>query len=246
MARPRGTRQQRQRQAILATGAGKLIGYVRVSTAGQATNGHSLDGQRTRLQEAATREGLELVDVVCDVESGAKQRDGLDAVQARVAAGEAQGIAFPKVDRLGRSMIHLLKIVAWAKESGADLLRADEGCQVRDGQEVDKMLPFRQAMAQVELERIRERTREGLRAARAKGIVPGPKPQNVALQARATELRRGGMGLQEIADLFTREGHRTAAGTEYKPTTVWRMVNREDPQANPEGGYQGNALAAVA
>ena len=101
----------------------------------------------------AAREGFVLVDVVAEVESGAKERDGLADVQARVLAGEAQGIIFPKVDRLGRSMVHLLKVVDWAAKNRIDLLSADEGWQVRDGAKVDKMLPFRLAMAEVELER---------------------------------------------------------------------------------------------
>lgn len=246
MARPRGSRKERQRQAILATGSGKMIGYIRVSTQAQGQNGHSLDGQRTRLQEAAAREGLELVDVVAEVESGAKERDGLAEVQARVLAGEAQGIVFPKVDRLGRSMIHLLKIVDWAQTNGVDLLSADEGWQVRDGQQVDKMLPFRLAMAQVELERIRERTREGLRAAKAKGVKLGRPAENVALAQRAVELRRKGLTLQAIADLFNAEGHKTARGADYAAATVYAMIQRTDPTANPEGGHRGNALAAVA
>lgn len=246
MARPRGTKQERQRQAILATGAGKMIGYIRVSTREQGESGHSLEGQRTRLQEAASREGLELVDVVSEVESGAKERDGLAEVQSRVLAGEAQGILFPKVDRLGRSMIHLLKVVDWAQKNGVDLLAADEGWQVRDGEQVDKMLPFRLAMAQVELERIRERTRDGLKAARAKGKTLGRPAENVALADRAVQLRRQGMTLQAIADLFNAEGNRTARGAYYAAATVYTMIQRTDPTANPEGGHRGNALTAAA
>jgi len=226
---------QRER---LVTGAGRMIGYIRVSTQGQGTNGHSLDGQRTRLQDAAAREGFELVDVVSEVESGAKERDGLAEVQARVLTGEAQGILFPKIDRLGRSMIHLLKVVEWAVTNRVDLLSADEGWQVRDGAKVDKMLPFRLAMAEVELERIRERTRDGLRAARAKGVKLGRPALNTELQERATTLRRGGMILQEIADTFNAEGHTTATGAQFKATTVYRMIGRQDPTANPVGGLR--------
>jgi len=246
MARPRGNGKERQREVRLATGAGKMIGYIRVSTQAQGANGHSLAGQLTRLQEAAAREGLELIDVVQEVESGAKERDGLAEVQARIMDGEAQGIIFPKVDRLGRSMIHLLKIVDWAVSEGVDLLATDEGWQVRNGKKTDKMLPFRLAMAEVELERIRERTRDGLKAAAAKGISLGRPVENTELADRATDLRRRGLTLQEMADLFNAEGHRTARGTEYKPTTVYRMINRTDPAANPEGGYRGKVAAAVA
>ena len=247
MGRPRGTKKQREQQARLATGAGKFIGYIRVSTQAQGENGHSLAGQATRLQEVAAREGLELVDIVTEVESGAKERDGLADVQARILAGEAQGILFPKVDRLGRNQIHLLKVVAWAVDEGVDLLAADEGWQVRTGQKVDKMLPFRLAMAEVELERIKERTRDGLAAAKAKGVKLGRPALNVALEADAAELRRKGLTLQDIADMFNAQGLRTTKGTEYRPTTIYRMIERFDPEANQVGGgWSGKRLAAVA
>lgn len=247
MARPRGSKASKEQQARMATGAGKFIGYIRVSTALQGTNGHSLDGQRTRLQDTAAREGFELLDVVAEVESGAKERDGLAEVQARVLAGEAQGIVFPKVDRLGRSMVHLLKVVDWAVKSRVDLLSADEGWQVRDGAKVDKMLPFRLAMAEVELERIRERTRDGLKAAREKGVKLGRPAENIGdLADRATELRKQGKTWAAIAKQFNDEGHTTPRGGKFFPATVGRMIERTDPTANPEGGYRGNLLGAVA
>lgn len=237
MARPRGTKKQRQQALRLANGAGKMIGYIRVSTAGQEQTGHSLQGQVTRLQEAADREGFDLLEVVQDVESGAKQRDGLDDVWARVRAGEAEGIMFPKLDRLGRSQLHLASLVEQARDQGITLYSSDEGLQVYRGELRNEALPFLIALAQVERERISRRTKEGLAAARAKGVRLGRAPVNVDLQDRAAKLRREGMGLQAIADLFNGEGHTTAAGAQFKPTTVFRMVNRVDPQANPEGGH---------
>jgi DNA invertase Pin-like site-specific DNA recombinase len=116
------------------------------------------------------------------------------------------------------------------------LLSTDEGWQVKGGELRNEALPFMIALAQVERERISRRTKEGLAAARAKGVKLGRPPLNVELQARATDLRRQGRTLQEIADLFNAEGHRTAAGTPYHVSSVYRMVNREDATANPVGG----------
>ena len=136
-------------------------------------------------------------------------------------------------------MVHLLHVVEWAQANRVDLLAADEGWQVRDGKQVDKMLPFRLAMAQVELERIRERTCDGLKAAREKGVRLGrPVENNGALATRATELRRQGRTLQEIADAFNADGLRTKQGRTFSATAVFRMVNRTDPTANPVGGYR--------
>ena len=56
------------------------------------------------------------------------------------------------------------------------------------------------------------------------------------LQERAAELRRRGLTVQAIADLLNSEGHRTARGAAFRPMTVYRMVNRVDSTANPEGG----------
>jgi DNA invertase Pin-like site-specific DNA recombinase len=231
----------------LATGAGKLIGYIRVSTTDQGKHGHSLDGQETRLRECAAREGFEVVEIIREVASGAKERDGLAEAQARLLTGEAQGLVFPKIDRVGRSQIHLLHLVKWAEENHIDLLSADEGWQVRDGKRIDKMLPFRLAMAEVELERIRERTRDGLRAAAAKGVRLGrPATHTGEVAEVAASLRRQGRTLQGIADELTARGYRNARGAAFSPMTVWNMVNRVDPAVNPEGGYRGNPVGAAA
>ena len=252
MARPRGNGKARERQARLATGGGRFIGYIRVSTTDQEENGHSLTGQIERLQAAAQREGLELIEVVQDVKSGAKQRDGLDGVWARIIAGEAEGILTPKIDRLGRSQLHLATLIEQAKEQGVSILTSDDGWQVRRGSICNKSLPFLIAMAQVERERISERTKEGLAVARKHGTKTG-KPighpvenEDSELAERAADLRRRGLTLQEVADLFNAEGHRTARGTEYRPTTVYRIINRTDPAANPVGGWSGKVAAAVA
>ena len=257
MARPRGTGKRQQMELRLEQSAGRMIGYVRVSTKDQGDNGHSLDGQRTRLREVADREGFELVEIVTEVESGAHEdRKGLADVQRRVLSGEARGIIFPKVDRLGRSLPHLWRIVEWATKNRVDLFSADEGWQMRDGAKVDRFLGFRLDIAEFELEQIRERTRQGLAAAKAKGIKLGrPRADLGDLPERATEMRRGGMTLQKIADTFNAEGiappqkgrggRSRAEGKPWTTGTVYYLVNRTDPSANPAGGYSGKALAVA-
>lgn len=244
MARPRGSSKQRKITLRLRNGHGKAIGYARVSTVEQGESGHSLDGQQTRLREIAEREGLQLVDIVVEVASGRKERDGLNEALGRILAGEAGTLIVPKIDRLGRSTIGLLKTVKWAEDEGVSILSVAEGWIVKDGKSVDEMMTGRAWFAEMEAKKISERTREGLAAARAKGVKLGRPALNTDLQQRATDLRRQGLTLQEIADLFNGEGLRTAKGTEYKPTTVYRMINRTDPAANPEGGYRGKVAAA--
>lgn len=238
MARPRGSKKVRQQEEKQRNGRGKLVGYVRVSTTGQAA-GHSLAGQDARLRAACKAAGYALEAIHLDIASGGRRdRAGLREAQARVEAGECEGLVVAKLDRATRSMLQGAELVAWARDCGYTLLSADEGMMVRRGELANEMLPFALAMAEAERERIKRRTREALDAAKAKGVKLGRPAENVGEVAkRAVAMRRKGRTCQYIADRLNAQGYRTARGAEFKPTTVWRMVNRVSPEANPEGGY---------
>lgn len=239
MARPRGSQKQRQIAMRIRNGAGKAIGYARVSTVAQGENGHSLDGQQTRLREAADREGLQLVDIVVEVASGRKERDGLNEALARITAGEAGTLIVPKIDRLGRSNIGILKTVKQAEDEGVNILSVAEGWTVKDGKRVDEVLEIRAWVAEQEAKKISERTREGLAAAKAKGVKLGAPVRTPAEVAdRAVALRREGRTIAQIADLFNAEGLLTARGCKWSTSAVYYLINRVDPQANPEGGHR--------
>lgn len=245
MARPRGSREQRQRDMRLAKGAGKMLGYIRVSTTGQEQNGHSLDGQITRLKMVADAEGLQLVDVVQDVESGAKQRDGLDSLWKRIRDGEAEGCIIMRLDRLGRSLKDLAALIDEAKKLKASILAVDGGWQIRHGEEINAALPVLMGIAEMERGLISRRTKEGLAAARQKGVRLGRPAENVGPVAeRVTDMRRQGMPIAQIAATLNAEGVTTARGTRFSTSAVYRMIERTDPTANPEGGHRGKAAAA--
>ena len=245
MARPRGSRREREKAKRLANGGGKLIGYIRVSTENQGTNGHSLDGQRDRLTKASELAGFELVEIVEDVESGAKRRDAFEDAWARVLAGEAEGLAFAKLDRVGRSLAHLGAIIEDAEREGLTLFASDEGLHIYRGEVKNPAVDILAGVAKMERRRISERTKEGLAAAKAKGVRLGRAPENIGeLSERATQMRRNvnpatgkHWTLQQIADAFNAEGLQTARGATFSPTVVARMIFRVDPTANPEGGY---------
>ena len=207
-------------------GIGKAIGYIRVSTKSQSENGHSIDGQKARLIERCKTEGLELIDLIVEVECSTKERELLNTVQRRLTDGEAQVLVCAKFDRIGRSQIHLARIVEWAVENNIDILSADEGWQVKAGKKVNKMLPFIIAFAEVELERIRDRTREGLEAAKAKGKKLGHAPVNVELSKRIYEMRVGGMGWRQIVKQLEDEDVRTAQGCKVALGNAYNMAGR--------------------
>lgn len=85
------------------------------------------------------------------------------------------------------------------------------------------------AAAELERDLISERTRDGLAAARAKGVkLGGPRslPDDVA--QRITELRQDGATLTGIADRLNSEGVPTArGGARWYPATVRAVLHRQ-------------------
>ncbi len=108
---PRVTQSQPQHRES----AMRLVGYVRVSTEEQATEGVSLDAQRERLEAYALAHNAELLAIESDEGISGKvspeKRLGLAAALARIRADEAEGLLVLKLDRLSRTTRHVLDLV---------------------------------------------------------------------------------------------------------------------------------------
>ncbi len=139
--------------------------YVRVSTDGQSVNAQLAD-----LREAAERRGWEIVHEYTDKGiSGAKGRDkrpGLDAMLKAATRREFDMLAAWSVDRLGRSLQHLVAGLGDLRAAGVGLYLHKQG--------LDTSTPSGRAMfgmlsvfAEFERDLIRERVRAGMTVARA-------------------------------------------------------------------------------
>jgi DNA invertase Pin-like site-specific DNA recombinase len=164
-----------------------LIGYARVSTAEQ-----NLALQRDALRAA----GCE--DIFEDHASGARDdRPGLAKALVHIRPGET--LVVWKLDRLGRSMAHLIETVRGLETRGIGFRSLTEG--------VDTTTPggtlifhLFGALAQFERDLIRERTRAGLKAAEARGRKGGRKPSVTPEKlARARALVASGLTVREAA-----------------------------------------------
>jgi len=150
-----------------------LIGYARVSTPFQ-----SLDLQINALRAAGCDK------VFTDVASGAKTaRPGLKDAEMILREGDA--LVVWKLDRLGRSIQHLIESINNLKDKGIGFRSLQEAI---DTQTSGGKLVFHifSALAEFERDLIRERTSAGLEAARARGRKGGrPKsldePKNITL-----------------------------------------------------------------
>ncbi len=168
-----------------------LIGYARVSTEGQ-----TLDAQT----DALTTAGAERV--FADRISGStRHRPELTRLLDQLRPGDV--VVVTKYDRLARSLRDLLEIVESIGNRGAGFksLAEDIDTTTPAGRLVFHVFA---SIAQFERERIAERTREGLEAARKRGRVGGRPPalspaQMVEVRRMRDEERRA---LPEIAKLF--------------------------------------------
>jgi DNA invertase Pin-like site-specific DNA recombinase len=166
------------------------IGYARVSTADQ-----NADGQH----DALTAAGCERI--FTDTASGKlARRPQLDTMLDYVRPGDI--LVITKLDRLGRSVAHLVELVAVLAARGVDLRVLRQGI---DTSTSAGKLTFHVLAAIAEFERnlISERTLEGLAAARARGRKGGRRP---VLSAAKVELARklrdsGEHTMAEIAEL---------------------------------------------
>ena len=168
-----------------------LLGYARVSTDDQ-----KLDLQRDALIKA----GVQPNHIYEDKLSGARSdRPGLDAVLK--AARDDDTLVVWRLDRLGRTMVDLIKLVTDLEGRGVGFRSLTESI---DTTTPGGKLIFHVFSALAEFERnlTRERTRAGLLAARARGRVGGRKrvmtERDVAVAK--TLLREGSLTVEEVAE----------------------------------------------
>ncbi|WP_299616392.1 recombinase family protein [uncultured Tateyamaria sp.] len=168
-----------------------IIGYARVSTDDQ-----SLESQTDALSVAGAEK------VFADKISGSKRaRPELDKMLEQLRDGDV--VIVTKYDRLARSLKDLLEIVEAIRECGAGFrsLAEDIDTTTPAGRLVFHVFA---SIAQFERERISERTKEGLDAARKRGRVGGRPPALTTAQKDEVRHMRDEehRAIAEIARLF--------------------------------------------
>jgi DNA invertase Pin-like site-specific DNA recombinase len=171
--------------------------YLRVSTAKQTT-----ENQLQELRRVATQRGWQIVNVYEDRGiSEAKGRDArpsFDRLHKDAARRRFDVVLAWSIDRLGRSLHHVIGFMAELGELGVDLYLHQ--------QSVDSSTPAGKAMLSMcgvfaEFERgiIAERVRAGLDRARAQGKQLGRPRISPALERAIRQRRASGTGILKIA-----------------------------------------------
>ena len=203
----------------------QLIAYHRVSTAKQGQSGLGLEAQRRAVIAFAKAEGFEILAEFTEVETG----KGSDALarrpQLRAALKAAKKakchVAVAKLDRLSRDVAFIASLMVQRVPFIVTAL----------GRNVDPFtLHIYAALAEQERRMISERTKAGLQAAKARGVVLGNAKQAAdnkkAAAERAASLRPI---LVELSDLSSRDVAAELAKRghgEFSYKTVQRMRSR--------------------
>lgn len=159
-----------------------LLGYARVSTGDQNPD-HQIDALR--------RAGVATENIHVDHASGAKaSRPQLDLVLKLLREGDQ--LAITRLDRLGRSVLHLIGLGAELREKGVGLKVLEQGIDTSTA-EGRAMFGMLSVLAELQRELIVANTRDGLAAARARGRKGGRPSKLTADQVdHAQRLYDGG------------------------------------------------------
>ena len=144
----------------------KIIQYVRVST----------EGQNTEIQEANIVMGAQVYKDKTSGDIPFKERDFVKhGMIDEIEEGLVKELHVYSIDRLGRDTLDVLSTIKWLTDNGVNLIAQKESVRTLndDGTEnpYSKMIiGILATMAEMELNRIRTRRREGIENAKKKGV----------------------------------------------------------------------------
>jgi putative DNA-invertase from lambdoid prophage Rac len=174
----------------------KVALYLRISTERQTTASQALE-----LREYCSRRNWTNVVEYADTSSGAKfSRKGLDTLMRDVRRGRVEAIVAYKLDRLGRSLPHLVQLLSEMTAHRVALVIPQQGIDTSTSNPASQLqLNILAAVADFEREIIRERVNAGLKAARARGKRLG-RPATLGQHLpRVEELLQAGMSISAVA-----------------------------------------------
>lgn len=219
----------------------KAIGYIRVSTTEQATEGVSLEAQRAKLLAWAAANDYELVAIHEDAGITGTSMDKRPGLQAAIAAaGKGMALVAYSISRLARSTADMLEIAAGLEKKGADLVSLSEKIDTTSaaGRMVFRMMAV---LSEFERDQIAERTAAALAHKKAKREVYCRVPlgyaddngkmikidEELLVVAEIKALRSGGKTLREIADDLNGRGIVGKRGGKFFASTIKAVLGNE-------------------
>lgn len=216
------------------------IGYVRVSTDKQATEGVSLEAQEARIKSWCNANGYELVQVFVDAGISGKSMDTRKGLKDALGSlKKDMALVSYSLSRLARSTKDALEIAEKVSKKKAHMVSLSEAI---DGTTAAGRMMFQMLCVLAEFERnlIAERTSSALQHKKRTGQKYSPNPygfeaiegrlvevqQEVAIVAEIQAARDSGSTLQSIADNLNGRGIPTKTGKQWQPATIHLLLKR--------------------
>jgi DNA invertase Pin-like site-specific DNA recombinase len=215
---------------VPAVGRTHVLGYASVQEEHDDRSHMELRRQAVQIAAECERRGLHLLAVVREHERQHQrplERPGLGYALERIATGEASGIVVAELSRVTHSVSELGRVLEWLAHREARFVVAGPGL---DTEEEAGRLALRTIIevSRWERERLVERTRNGMRAARRKG--PSSVADYPELSERIAGMRAAGMTLQAIADQLNADGIPTVrGGAKWRPSSVQAAAGYHRP-----------------
>jgi DNA invertase Pin-like site-specific DNA recombinase len=219
------------------------IGYIRVSTEGQAMDGVSLDAQQAKIQAWCLANDVALSEVFVDAGLSGKRADNRPELQNALNAvcREKGVLVVYSLSRLARSTKDTIAISERLDKAGADLVSLSEKLDTTSaaGKMVFRMMAV---LAEFERDQISERTSAAMQHMKAESrrvgqipfgsdladdgetLVPNSREQKVIELLGV--LRESGLSFEKIAGILNRKGIPTKEKGKWTGATTRRILMR--------------------
>ena len=205
-----------------------VLAYLRVSTEEQATSGLGLADQRAVIEAEAARRGWASVKYLTDDGYSAKSlaRPAVAEALAMLRDGQASVLVVSKLDRLSRSILDFVSLMAQAEREGWQLVVLDMALDTSTPSGA-LMAHIMSAFSEYERRLIGSRTSAALQQLKSQGVRLGrPRVMAESLRARIVAEREEGRTLAAIAEGLNADAVPTArGGARWYPSTVKAVLD---------------------
>lgn len=240
----------------------KAVGYIRVSTEKQATEGDSLGYQEQKVKQYCQFKGIELIDILRDEgKSGGKNkgREGFEIILDRIEANGIGCIVVNSLERLSRDALTLMLFERLLSESDIELHTADGAI---DTSTPEGYLNFAMQALMGEFQRrtISHKTKEVLRFKKENGEAVGRlrygyKRKTVTRNGKKVKILVEVSAEQEVIrlanEVYQQTGHVSdavkalnEAGYRTRAKKLWDNISVTRMITNYEPVYQSNSKLA--
>lgn len=220
----------------------KAIGYVRVSTDKQVEEGISLDAQIAKIEQWASLNDYELIQIYSDegiTGASLNKRDGIQQALKYIKKGMA--FICYSLSRISRDTVDTIQISRTIEQAGADLVSLSEKIDTTgaSGKMIFNMLAV---LNQFERDQTAERTKLAMQFKKSKNHAYSPTPygydriddsliinvEESLVIMRIRELSKEGLGLSAIAKILNDENIPTKKNKLWRPNTVYYLLQRSN------------------